>query len=150
MMRNRSLSIALLLSGVWVGVTASAADLKSPELVKTSLRIFAGVYADMSRKLAAQQYDRLPHENQEFQEGAQAMRDAIAGEPAAFKAKVEPVLATTLAASAHVADVSKSHDAGQVTAALGALADRMKELNALFPEGLRTLPGSVGPPHAGP
>jgi len=147
MIRKQLLSMAVMLFGTWLAAAASPGDLKSPELVKTSLRIFAGVYADMSRKLAAQQFDRLPHENQEFQEGAQAMRDAIAGEPAVFKAKVEPVLSKTLAASAHVADVSKSHDATQVTAALGALADSMKDLNALFPEGLRTLPGTVGPPH---
>jgi len=148
MTRNRGLLAALTLCSFWIAASfpATAADLKSPQLVKTALRIFAGVYGDMSRKLAAQQYDRLPHENQEFQEGAQAMRDAIAGEPATFKAKVGPVLSKTLAASTHVADVSKSHDETQVKAALGALADSMKELNALFPESLRSLPGTVGPP----
>src|SRR6516225_8596796 len=89
------------------GATLSAgADLKSPSLVKTSLQIFAGVYGDMERKLAAKTYERLPHENQEFQDGAAAMRDAIASEPPAFKTQVETQLKKTLAASQHVADTS--------------------------------------------
>ncbi len=139
MISRKSLVIVGALSGLILalGAPASAADLKSPDLVKTSLQIFAGVYGDMNRKLAAKTYDRLPHENQEFQDGAAAMRDAITAEPAAFKTKVESVLQETLAASTHVADISKTHDDAQVKAALSALADSMKKLNALFPENLR-------------
>lgn len=74
---------------VFVGIhAAGAADPKSPDQVHTALRILASVYADMDAKLKNQQFDRLPHENQEFQEGSGAMRDAIADEPADFKAKV--------------------------------------------------------------
>jgi hypothetical protein len=53
-------------------VTALAADLQSPEMVKTGLHVLAGVYGDMDPKLAAEMYDRLPHENQEFPEGSGA------------------------------------------------------------------------------
>ena len=152
MIRRRSLPAALLVGCLAAAgwLSALAAELRSPDLVRTALRIFAGVYGDMSRKLAARQFDRLPHENQECQEAAQAMRDAIAGEPAEFKARVESVLAKTLAASTHVAEVSKSHDEAQVKAALAALADSMRELNVLFPEAVRTLPGTVGPHGAPP
>ena len=129
------------------GATLSAgADLKSPSLVKTSLQIFAGVYGDMERKLAAKTYERLPHENQEFQDGAAAMRDAIASEPPAFKTQVETQLKKTLAASQHVADTSATRDDAQVHAALDALATSLTDLNGLFPESLRVAPGSVPPP----
>jgi hypothetical protein len=132
---------------VALGVTVSdAADLKSPSLVKTSLQIFAGVYGDMQRKLAAKTYERLPHENEEFQDGAAAMRDAIANEPAAFKTQAETQLKKTLAASQHVADTSATRDDAQVHAALDALAASLKDLNGLFPEDLRVEPGSVRPP----
>jgi hypothetical protein len=139
-----TLAVSLLAA---LGATPSwGADLKSPSLVKTSLQIFAGVYGDMQRKLAAKTYERLPHENQEFQDGAAAMRDAIANEPAAFKAQVETQLKKTLAASQHVADTSATRDEAQVHGALDALAGSLKQLNGLFPESLRVEPGSVPPP----
>ena len=72
------------------------------------------------------------------------MRDAIAGEPAEFKSRVESVLQKTLAASTHVAEVSKTHDESQLRAALNALADSMKMLAALFPENLRPVAGAAG------
>lgn len=128
---------------------ASAVEPQAPDGVKTGLRILAGVYGDMDRKLAAGLYDRLPHENQEFQEGSGALRDAVAHEPAAFKGKVESVLKRALAAAQHVADASKSHDKAQVKSALDALAARMRTLNALFPERLRAEPGTVQPHHPG-
>jgi hypothetical protein len=126
---------------------ASAAEPRSPDMIRMGLRILAGVYGDMDRKLAANLYDRLPHENQEFQEGSGALRDAVAHEPAEFRNEVESALQRTLAAAQNVADVSKSHDKAQVQSALDALAARMRMLNALFPEGLRAEPGTVQPPH---
>lgn len=140
-----SLAITGLLA-TFVVTTSLAADLQSPDMVKVGLHILAGVYGDMDRKLAAAQYDRLPHENQEFQEGSGALRDAVAHEPAAFKNKVEASLADTLAAAQKVADASKSHDKTQVSAALAALANSMTRLNALFPAPLRAEPGTVDPP----
>lgn len=130
----------------FVAGTALAADLKSPDMVKMGLHILAGVYGDMDRKLSAEQYDRLPHENQEFQEGSGALRDAVAHEPASFRSKVEATLNETLAAAQKVADTSKTHDKSQVSAALASLATSMKTLNALFPAALRAEPGTVDPP----
>ncbi len=127
---------------------ASAAAPKSPEMVRMGLRILAAVYGDMDRKLAAGQFDRLPHENQEFQEGSQALLDAVAEEPSAFKARVQADLEQARVASRHVAQASKSHDKAQVQSALAALARSMRQLNALFPEPLRAEPGTVEPhPH---
>ena len=140
-----SLVITSLLASLFASA-AFAADLQSPDSVKMGLHILAGVYGDMDRKLAAEQYDRLPHENQEFQEGSGALRDAVAHEPASFKGKVEATLKDTLAAAQKVADTSKTHDKARVSAALGALATSMKTLNALFPAPLRAEPGTVDPP----
>jgi ribosomal protein S7 len=140
--------ISLAVGGIQISY---ATEVKAPEQVHTALRILASVYADMDAKLKNQQFDRLPHENQEFQDGSQAMRDAIADEPVHFKAKVEASLKKTLDTAQHVADASKSHDAIQVTSAIDALAASMRTLNGLFPEALRAEPGSVpAPQHGGP
>lgn len=125
---------------------ALSAEPRSPDMVKNGLHILAGIYGDMDRKLSAGQYDRLPHENQELQEGSGALRDAVAREPAAFKNKVEAALKESLAAARRVADVSKSHDKAQVSAALASLANSMTALNTLFPSALRAEPGTVDPP----
>src|SRR5580704_9528249 len=93
------LIVGLALGGIQM---LRAAEPKSPEQVHMALRILASVYADMDAKLKNQQFDRLPHENQEFQDGSGAMRDAIASEPADFRAKVQSSLDKTLAAAQHV------------------------------------------------
>jgi hypothetical protein len=142
------LIVSLLLGGIQM---VRATELKAPEQVHMALRILASVYADMEAKVKNQQFDRLPHENQEFQDGSGAMRDAIADEPADFKARVQASLEKTLAAAQHVADSSKSHDAMQVKSAIDALAASMRTLNGMFPEALRAEPGSVpAPQHGGP
>lgn len=147
-MRKHILGGLLTVSLLLDGATGLAADLQQPELVKTGLRSLAKEYGDMDRKLAAQLYDRLPKESAEFREDSEAIRDAIVKEPVDFKGQVEQQLDATLRASQHVADVSASRDALQVKAALSALADSLVRLNALFPEGLRSAPGSV-PPRGG-
>jgi len=138
---NRFLCV-MILAGVAMGVAAGtwAADLKSPDRVKVALGKLAHEYSDMQRKLAADRYDRLPHENQEFQEESGALREAIANEPADFKATVQSTLEKTLTASTRVADVSATHDKKQVESALESLATSLRSLNALFPESLRVEP----------
>lgn len=137
----------------WISLTmgavtaALADDLESPDKVKTGLYKLAAEYGDMDRKLAAERYDRLPHENQEFQEESQLLRTAVANEPAEFKGRVESALQSALTAATHVADVSATHDKGQVTAALENLSTLLQSLNALFPENLRTEPGTVKKSH---
>lgn len=138
-----------LLGILWIGttvVTAGAAladDLKALDSARTGLRKLVGEYRDMSRKVKAERYDRLPHDNQEFQEESESLRAAISKEPADFKAKVESALATALTASAHLADVSATRDQKQMRSALDDLAISLRSLNALFPESVRAeVPGS--------
>lgn len=135
------LSVALTLA---LTQTVTAAELKSPEQVKNSLRILAYVQDDMQRKLPNKNYNRLPHENQEFQEAAEAMRDSVASESKEFQAKVETALEKALAAANHVADVSASNNDDEITAAVAAVAAALQPLNELFPEELRPVPGQLG------
>lgn len=127
---------------------AVAAEPKSPDDVHMALRILASVYADMQSKLP-NQLDRLPHENQEFQDGSGAMRDAVANEPADYKAKVLAALTRATGDAQHVADASSTHDLAKVKAALEQLTASLHAVNALFPEALRAEPGSVPAPQHG-
>ena len=138
------LSISLTLG---LATHAFADDLKSPDAVKAGLYKLAAEYGDMERKLTSERYDRLPHENEEFQDESKLLRTAVANEPAEFKAKVGSALQSALTAATHVADVSATHDKGQVTAALENLSTLLQSLNALFPENLRTEPGTVKKSH---
>jgi hypothetical protein len=126
---------------LWVSLAvvsaAFAGDLKEPNAVKSALSRLVHEYGDMGRKVTTERYARLPHDNQEFQEEADAVRAAVATEPAEFKAKVESALAEALAASAHVAEVGATHDQGLVKSALDGLGNSLRSLNALFPQGVR-------------
>jgi hypothetical protein len=135
---------------VTLGAIANAAEPKSPDLVRNALRILAYVQDDMVRKLPNRNYDRLPHENQEFQEAAGAMRDAVATEEPPFKAKVESAMQLALNAGNSVAEVSKSGDDAKIRSAVSAVDAALQKLNALFPEPLRPVPGQLGsgPPRA--
>ena len=150
-MRSTHSMLHVLLCSVTLtclAVLATAAEPQAPDNAKNALHILAAVYGDMERKLAADQYDRLPHENQEFQEGSQAMRDAVADDTPDFRKRVLDALEQARAAANHVAEVSKTHDHAQVRRAIDALASEMRKLNALFPPALRAEPGTVAPPHS--
>jgi hypothetical protein len=148
-MSGKRLIPLLFLAGVVLGsaVTGVAAEVKSPDLVRNGLRTLAYVQDDMARKLPSRSYSRLPHENQEFQEAAVLMREAVINESPEFRAKVDALLKKAQAAANAVADVSASNDEARITAAVRAVADALKPLNALFPEVLRPVPGQLG---AGP
>jgi cytochrome c556 len=142
--RFRTLAVLLSFALAAVGTFARAADPKSPDAVKNALRVLAYVQSDMASKLPSHAYARLPHECQEFREASEAMRDAVAGDPAPFKAQVESAMGKALAASDHVAEISKSNDEAKITNAVAAVDAALQDLNRLFPEGLRPVPGRLG------
>jgi|GEM_PF-969553 len=114
--------------------------------VKNALSILAYVQDDMARKLPGKAYSRLPHENQEFQEAAVPMREAALNEPVALRTKVDTLLTKAQAAARNAAEVSQTNDDAKIKAAVQAVADALKPLDELFPEGLRPVPGHlVGP-----
>jgi hypothetical protein len=150
--RRKASFLLFLGTALGIALAGAAAEVKSPELVRNGLRILAYVQDDMARKLPSKSYSRLPHENQEFQEAAVPMREAVAGEPAEFRAKVDAELKKAQAAANKVAEVSATNDDGRIAAAVQAVSDALKPLNELFPVALRPVPGQLGsgPGRGGP
>ena len=142
-MKFKSGCVGLLLFGMCL-TSVWAAELQTPDKVKDGLRMLAYVQNDMERKLTSKTYERLPHENEEFQEAAAPMLAAVASEPAAFKTKVEVAVKKAQADANAVSDVSASKDAAKIKTAIDAVAADLKTLNELFPEELRPVPGQLG------
>lgn len=137
--------VIALTAALWASAAGAAEPaLHSPEQVKEALRILAYVQADMASKLPNKAYDRLPHENQEFQEAAPALTDAIAAEPAALRAQVAQRLAEARQKAQAVADASPAHDEARIAAAVAAVDKALASLDALFPEALRPVAGQLG------
>jgi hypothetical protein len=121
-----------------------AAQLKSPDDAKTGLKLLVQVSNDFKRQITAKNYARIPHEYQEYTEAADALRSAIKGEPAAFKAKVETRLKAAVAAYQKVSDMSaKSPDADKLMAEHGKAVTAMNALFELFPADLRPDPNAA-------
>jgi hypothetical protein len=123
--------------GLALALPAIAADLKSPDQVRTGLRIMNQVVGHTGRLIAAKNYDQVPREGGEFTEGAGLLRTAIAGEPADFKAKATPAIDKAAAASAALSEASKSHDDAKVGPAHAAFASAVQALIALFPDAVK-------------
>jgi hypothetical protein len=84
---------------------------------------------------------RQSAEHGEFTEGAAMLREAIASEPADFKAKVESALAAAVDASAALGKfAASSDDADKIAATHAAFAAKVKTVIELFPEDVRTKP----------
>lgn len=145
-MKRRLLFPAALAAAALLGTAGAAtpAAPHAPDAVKNALRILAYVQDDMARKLPTHAYARLPHESQEFEEASAAMREAVNGEPADLRGKVDSALSKALQASRTVAEVSKSNDEMKITAAVKAVDAELQHLYALFPEALRPVPGQLG------
>ena len=128
-----------------------AAQLKSPDDVKTGLRLLVQVSNDFKRQITAKNFARIPHENMEFKEAADALRSAIKDEPADFKAKVETRLKAAVSAYQKVSDMSaNSPDADKLMAEHAKAVTAMNAVFDLFPPELRpdlnAAPSRRGPP----
>lgn len=102
----RRWSAGLVLPLVLMAGPAWAAPLKSPQDVKVALRLMMQVTNDFARQINRKTYNRLPHENKEFHEATDALRSAVAGEPADFRAHVEGPLKTAVSHAQAIADES--------------------------------------------
>ena len=114
----------------------TAAALTSP-LVETALNRFAHDDADVVRHANAKAYERLAKEEDDFAKDADLLRAAIRDQPAAFRDAVDARIQKVLAASHAVTLAGQTLDA-DVHRAVDALADAVRELNAEFPEALRS------------
>ena len=125
-----------------------AAQLKSPDDVKTALRLLVQVSNDFKRQITAKNFARVPHENMEYTEAAEALRTAVKDEPADFKGKVETRLKAAVAAEQKVSDMSATTpDADKLMAEQGKAVTAMNALFELFPADLRPDPNT--PPGRG-
>jgi hypothetical protein len=112
-------------------------QLKSPDDVKTGLRIINQVVGHTGRLIASKNYDTVPREHHEIVEGAEILRDAVAKEPEAFRTKVDGLLDRVVSASSALAEPSKKHDDAKLATAHEALADAVHQVLDLFPKELQ-------------
>ena len=137
-----SIGIALLLA------SPIFAQLKSPDDVKTALRLLVQVSNDFKRQITAKNFARIPHEYMEYTESADALRTAVKDEPAPFKEKVETRLKAAVAAYQKISDISaNSPDADKLMAEHAKAVNAMNAVFDLFPADLRPDPNA--PPGRG-
>jgi len=115
-----------------------AAEMTSPMLVQAGLSRFAHDDADVVRHAKAKAYERLAKEEDDFAKDADLLRAAIRDQPAAFRDAVDARIQQVLAAAHAVTLAGQTHVDADVHRTVDALADAVRELNAEFPEDLRS------------
>jgi hypothetical protein len=143
-MKSARIAAVLMTIGfVLLSASAVPAQLKSPDDVKTGLRLLVQVSNDFKRQITAKNFPRIPREFKEYTESADAVRTAIKDEPAAFKAKVETRLKAAVAAFQKVSDMSSNApDADKLMAEHAKAVTAMNALFELFPPELRPDPNA--------
>lgn len=148
-MKPRVIALLLPALALSLSLPSLAAAPTSPDKVKQALQVLAYVQADMASKLPNKAFDRLPHENEEFQEAAPALTDALAGDSADLRSKAGAMLKNAQAAAQKVADISKTHDEARIAAAVAEVDTALKALEGLFPADLHPVHGKLGRGPAG-
>lgn len=128
---------------------ASAQQVKSPEDIRTALRLLVQVSNDFKRQITNKNFARVPHEYMEYTEAADALRMATKDESADLKSKVETRLKAAVAAYQKVSDMSaKETDPDKLLAEHAKAVTAMNALFDLFPAALRPDP-NLPPPGRG-
>ncbi len=148
-MNTRRIPALLATMGIALLVASPlAAQLKSPDDVKTALRLLVQVSNDFKRQITAKNFARVPHEYMEYTEAADALRSAVKDEPAAFKGKVEARLKAAVADYQKISEMSgNAPDADKLMAEHGKAVTAMNGVFELFPTDLRPDPNT--PPGRG-
>jgi len=151
-MKLRKTQAVLAMAGIaLLAAIPAAAQLKSPDDVKSSLKLLVMVSNDFKRQITNKNFTRVPHENMEYMEAADGLRSAVKDEPANFKAKVETKLKAALTAYQKVSDMSSTTpDADKLMAGHAKAVTAMNALFDLFPADLRPDPNTPPPSHRGP
>jgi DNA-binding protein H-NS len=140
-------AIALLLT---LAVPTWAGQLKSPDTVKTALRLLVQVSNDFKRQITNKNFARVPHEYMEYTEAADALRMAIKDEPADFKARVETRLKAAVADYKKISDMSATAtDPDQLMAEHAKAVMAMNAVFDLFPADMRPDPNAPPPGRRG-
>jgi hypothetical protein len=148
-MKPRRIPAVLATIGIVLLVASPVvAQLKSPDDVKTALRLLVQVSNDFKRQITAKNFARIPHEYMEYTEATNALRSAIKNEPADFKAKVETKLKAAVEAAKKVSDMSaNTPDADKLMAEHDKAVTAMNAVFEPFPADLRPDPNA--PPGRG-
>jgi hypothetical protein len=151
-MKLRRIQAVLAMIGIaLIAISPVAAQLKSPDDVKTALRLLVQVSNDFKRQITNKNFSRVPHEFMEYMEAADGLRGATKDEPADFKAKVGTKLKAAVAAYQKVSDMSSSTpDADKLMAEHAKAVTAMNALFDLFPADLRPDPNTPPPSHGAP
>src|ERR1041385_1735226 len=127
----------------------AAQSFKSPDDVKTALRLLVQVSNDFKRQINNKNFARVPHEFMEYTEAADALRGAIKSEPADFKTKVETRLKAAVSDYQKISDMSeKATDAAPLMAEHAKAVTAMNAIFDLFPADYRPDP-NLPPPGRG-
>ena len=119
---------------------ARAQELKNPDQIAYVLKLLTHVQNDFGRQIDHKTYDRIPHENQEFHEAAEALDKAMANESPALKKTVDVALKAAVAAGQAVSDKNTTNDEAVLRAAHGEMIKKVVALDALFPASMRPDP----------
>ena len=141
-------SIGLLLT-LAAPMFAAPQQFKSPDDVKTALKLLVQVSNDFKRQITNKNFARVPHEFMEYTEAADALRGAIKDQPADFKAKVETRLKAAVADYQKISDMSaKATDPAPLMADHAKAVTAMNSIFDLFPADYRPDP-NLPPPGRG-
>ena len=149
--RKTLAAIASVGFALTLAAPALAQQLKSPDDVKTALRLLVQVSNDFKRQITNKNFARVPHEYMEYTEAADALRMSIKDEPADFKAKVEPRLKAAVTAYQKISDMSATAKETDVDKLMADHAKAVTAMNAvfdLFPAAMRPDP-NLPPPGRG-
>lgn len=127
----------------------AAQSFKSPDDVKTALKLLVQVSNDFKRQINNKNFARVPHEYMEYTEAADALRGAIKDQPADFKAKVETRLKAAVADYQKISDMSgKATDPAPLMGEHAKAVTAMNSIFDLFPADYRPDP-NLPPPGRG-
>ncbi|HTI43830.1 MAG TPA: hypothetical protein VL693_18520 [Vicinamibacterales bacterium] len=149
-MKRIAYTLAAVASVLTLAAAASAQQqLKSPDDVKTALKLLVQVSNDFKRQITNKNFTRVPHEFMEYTEAADALRSSTKDEPVAFKNRVDMRLKAAVGAYQKVSDMSaKETDVDKLMAEHAKAVTAMNALFDLFPANMRPDP-NLPPPGRG-
>jgi hypothetical protein len=149
-MKRIAYTVAAVASVLTLATPVSAQQpLKSPDDVKTALKLLVQVSNDFKRQITNKNFTRVPHEFMEYTEAADALRMSTKDEPVAFKNRVDMRLKAAVTAYQKVSDMSgKETDPAKLLAEHAKAVTAMNALFDLFPADMRPDP-NLPPPGRG-
>jgi sporulation protein YlmC with PRC-barrel domain len=113
--------------------SAQTPQLSAPGQAQKALTAMSRVVDHTQRLIAAKNYNQLPREDEEFMDGSDALKKSIAGDPPAFKTKVEVLLDRADANSKDLAAASSGSDFSKLSRLHEDLANSVRQIVSAFP-----------------